>query len=669
MHHEGEADNSALVQLRSKLSGGLAKLRLNKTQLAAQARLGRTTVSEAFQDGGPVPSEHTVAALAAALKLPVDDLLELRQSAARATGGAAAPAHGSGPGRPIGQWDPHALEVHPAGPDATVAADTDVPAVRVLPGYVRRGHDQVLAEAVADAGAGRSRMLVLVGASSTGKTRACWEAVLPLAALGWRLWHPFDPTRAEAALEDLSRVAPRTVVWLNEAQHYLGDGAVGERIAAAVHHLLTSPERGPVLVLGTFWPDYVRKYADLPVTGRADPHSRVRELLAGRTLSVPESFDAAALTKAAVLAQHGDPLLADALTRASTDGRIAQDLAGAPELLNRYRYATRAARALLDAAMDARRLGVGLHLPQAFLTHAVSDYLTETDHDLLTEDWAEQSFAELARLVHGKQAPLRQIRPRPQRQAPAPTQAADAPVLQPRGPMHRLADYLEQHGNATRRRLCPPASFWHAALTHCTSPDDLHRLANAAEARCRLQWAHHLRLHAIDAGSTQAMKDLARSRQEEGDREGAEALARQAADAGSPDALVDLARQREWAGDEEGAEVLYRQAANAGHTGALGALGPVGGGTGSGLSRDGRVGHQQAAGCQCGEAAGVGSQRGEDRSTFCLGQAALECLASFDELPQERGTSRDHGFLPASSLSGPPPGSPIRSQPSVPEAS
>lgn len=66
-------------------------------------------------------------------------------------------------------------------------------------------------------------MVVLVGTSSTGKTRACWEAVQPLADKGWRLWHPFDLTRADAALEDLKkRVQPRTVVWLNEAQHYFG---------------------------------------------------------------------------------------------------------------------------------------------------------------------------------------------------------------------------------------------------------------------------------------------------------------------------------------------------------------------------------------------------------------------------------------------------------------
>ncbi|MFB7506143.1 hypothetical protein ACFC0P_22110, partial [Streptomyces broussonetiae] len=224
-------------------------------------------------------------------------------------------------------------------------------------------------------------MLVLVGASSTGKTRACWEAVHPLAAEGWRLWHPHDPTRAEAALADLDRAAPRTVVWLNEAQHYLGHPQAGERIAAALHTLLTHPDRGPVLVLGTLWPEYADTYTALPLPGDPDPHSRVREILTGRTLTVPDTFDREALHAATALAQGGDRFMADALTRAHAHGRLAQDLAGAPELLRRYEHGTPPTKALLEAAMDARRLGVGLHLPQSFLTDAAADYLSDHDYD------------------------------------------------------------------------------------------------------------------------------------------------------------------------------------------------------------------------------------------------------------------------------------------------
>ncbi|MFE0005236.1 helix-turn-helix domain-containing protein [Streptomyces erythrochromogenes] len=563
MHDEYDGQNAALTELRERLTAGMAHMRLNQTDLATRAGLGRTTVSEALSPAKPAPSPQTVAALARALRLPAEELVELRRSAVEDTGGGV----WSVPGRSIGEWDPHDLEVHPAGD----ASGPGWSGARTMPGYVRREHDRVLAGVVADAAAGRSRAVVLVGGSSTGKTRTCWEAVQPLAAQGWRLWHPFDPTRAQDALEDLPRVAPRTVVWLNEAQHYLGDRTAGEQIAAAVHQLLVTAESGPVLVLGTLWPEYAAQYTALPAPGGEDPHSRVRELLAGRVITVPESFDAPALAAAAALAEGGDRLLADALGRAGTEGRVTQDLAGAPELLNRYRHASPAAAAVLEVAMDARRLGVGLHLPQAFLTDAATEYLTDTDHDQLTDDWAEQAFAELATLVHGKQAPLRRATPRAPKRPPIPfpSPAAHAPAPSTDGPVSRLADYLEQHGRTSRRDLCPPASFWHAAHTHLTDPDDLDNLTQAAGERHRLQWAHSLRHRAANHGSIGALDHLADMREKAGDRDGAEALARQAAALGNSEALLQLARTREKAGDRDGAEALARQAADHGDSDAL----------------------------------------------------------------------------------------------------
>ncbi|MEU6393573.1 hypothetical protein [Streptomyces sp. NPDC046939] len=493
--------------------------------------------------------------------------MELQALHRRATGnGKSGSTERLGPGRLIDQWEPHDLEVHPAG--IPEHADTlPRPGERVLSGYVRRGHDRALGNAVQDVMVGRSRMVVLVGSSSTGKTRACWESVQPLADQAWRLWHP-DPTQTEAMLQDLRRVQPRTVIWLNEAQHYLRD----ERVAQAVRDLLTDPERGPVLVLATLWPEHAHQYMTIPAPGQEDPHHRARALLAGRTVTVPEVFDARALAAAATLALAGDRLLADALTRARTHGRLAQDLAGAPELLTRYQQATPAAKALLDAAMDARRLGVGPHLPHAFLADAASDYLDQTDYDQLTNDWAEKAFTELAAPVHGKQAPLSPTTPRPRRRPPAPTPAAPPPSSPPTGQIYRLADYLEQHGTTTRARLCPPISFWHAAHTHLTHPDDLDNLVRAAETRHRLQWAHHLRHRAAAQGSTTALRVTALAQEKAGDREGAERLAWQAIEHNSAHALAALAEWREEAGDRESAETLAQQAADHGYTDVLRAL-------------------------------------------------------------------------------------------------
>lgn len=103
-----------------------------------------------------------------------------------------------------------ALQVHPAIEDG---AGSDAP---FLTPYAARAHDDQLRELVEAAAAGSSGLAVLVGTSSTGKTRACWEAVghLELVAPGqWRLWRPSLHdlvTRLEQPDTDLRR----TVLWL-----------------------------------------------------------------------------------------------------------------------------------------------------------------------------------------------------------------------------------------------------------------------------------------------------------------------------------------------------------------------------------------------------------------------------------------------------------------------
>ncbi|WP_386433310.1 hypothetical protein [Streptomyces polygonati] len=463
----------------------------------------------------------------------------------------------TGPGLPIGWSDPHDLEVHPAGEHRY--AGGGIP----LPAYVNRAHDVLLAEAVDAVRAGARRMVVLVGDSSTGKTRACWEALRPLAEDGWRVWHPYSPGRAEAALEGLHRVAPRTVVWLNETQHYLGGPDTGERIAAALHDVLNGPQFTSVLVLGTLWPDYAKNFTALPAPGRPDPQSRVRELLAGRLVDVPRTFDDVALREARRLADS-DALLAGALTRASRDGRVTQDLAGAPALLQRYEQASPHARAVLEAAMDARRLGVGERLPRDFVTAAAVGYLGDDEYDRLADDWQDEAFAELAVEVHGKRAPLGPSAPRPAYEPPG---AGSARPSAP--PAVRIAEYLHQHGLTVRRDQCPPASFWHAAHQHLGRADDLLALADAAYIRVRHRWANALYARAAEAGSGVARIMVARALERSGDLAGAAALYAPDADRGDPYALLALAYLRETLDGPRGPDDLYMRAADAGNDTAL----------------------------------------------------------------------------------------------------
>ncbi|MCF2533001.1 transcriptional regulator [Yinghuangia soli] len=395
-------------------------------------------------------------------------------------------------GSPIDSWDPVKLELHravrpPRPRDGSALPDAPE---STLPAYVFREHDRELAEVVEGAIAGRSGMAVLVGTSATGKTRACWEAVQSLAVHGWRLWHPFDPTRADAAYADIPRVAPKTVVWLNEAQHYLGHDAYGERIASRLHTLLLGP--GPVLVLGTLWPEYADRYKTVPGPGAPDPHTRVRALLkAYNVLHVPDVFDEAALGAARELAARGDAQLAHVLDHRH-ENRITQGLAGAPELLATYKSASPGTRAILDAAVDARRMGMGLHVPGAFLEAAAEGYFTEPEWDALEDHWFEDALAAAVRPVLGgsSPSPLRRVRHRPDRPD---RRSGPGLLVSGRPAVYRLEDYLEQHGRQIREDLFPPESFWAAAEAHLgDQADDILALANAAMRHWRLYWANRL---------------------------------------------------------------------------------------------------------------------------------------------------------------------------------
>ncbi len=403
-------------------------------------------------------------------------------------------------GRPLAKVrDPFALEVH-----RPVQPEDAPPGLSLLPPYVMREHDQVLAQVVRAAAGGRSGIAVLVGESSTGKTRACWQALALLRDQDppWRLWHPIDPSRPDAALAELPGIGPRTVVWLNEAQFYLdpAEAGLGERVAAGLRELLRDPGRAPVLVLATLWPWFWDTLTARPPNGD-DHHAQARELLAGHDNTVP-----AALTPAQVRHLTGaeDPRLALAAAAAEEDGQVFQFLAGAPELLARYRNAPPAAAALIPAAMDARRLGMGVGLPQAFLEAAAPGYLTDDQWDALGEEWLEQALAYTAVSCKGARGPLTRIRPRPASRAAR--DRGDQPASMPAaaGPLYRLADYLDQHGRRTRQDQLEPPSLWDAFTTHAASASSLITFGLTAQDRGLYRHAVALWTAAATLGSTTA---------------------------------------------------------------------------------------------------------------------------------------------------------------------
>jgi hypothetical protein len=404
--------------------------------------------------------------------------------------------------------DPFSLEVHRPINVHTGSAPAELP---VLPPYIRREHDMHLTRLVAKASTGSSAIGVLVGESSTGKTRACWEAIQPLPP-HWRVWHPIFPERSKGLLAELGRVGPNTVVWLNEAQLYLltTDPHVGEQAAAGVAELLRDPARSPVLVLGTIWPGYWDQ-----LTRRAsnrvgpDPHASARMLLEGTAIRVPDRFDGPALSALSSIAEQ-DPRLADVAVQAA-DGQVTQFLAGAPALLERYRTAPAAARAVIHAAMDALRLGMRPTLACAFLEAAAPAYLTEAEWNSAGEDWLEQALAYTAAPCKGVLGPLTRIRPRPAGRDKTRHGTSGEPGTQTASladgkdrPIYRLADYLDQHGRRHRNDKVPPEGFWAAAIDHA-DPGDQIALGDAARGRGLLRQAAQLYKYAAARGDSVAL--------------------------------------------------------------------------------------------------------------------------------------------------------------------
>ncbi|MFJ4931617.1 hypothetical protein [Streptomyces sp. NPDC088736] len=401
-----------------------------------------------------------------------------------------------GAGRPIGELRGDLRLVLDAGLGVHSSLDTDDARDRfgILPAYIPRDHDARLKTVVDAAKAGRSAIAVLVGGSSTGKTRTLWEAVSKLPS-DWRLWHPLSPTAPSAALAALPEIAPKTVVWLNEAQNYLEPAPLGEQVAAGLRELLNDPSRAPVLILGTLWPEHWNTLTTTTV------HAGARALLAAHKIDVPETFTPADLASLETTAD-GDPRLTQA-TQHADDARITQYLAGVPYLLDRYGTAGGATRAVIECAMDARRLGAGLHLPLDWLASAAPGYLTDTECNALDADWLTKALAyvtEPCNGIPGILTPVNTRGPRNQRTRRCPDQS-------PQGPHYLLTDYLDQHGRHHRDREIPPVDFWTAAATHA-HPTDLATLGQRARTRGLYRDAAQLLKHAAFHGDTRAAVDL-----------------------------------------------------------------------------------------------------------------------------------------------------------------
>lgn len=384
--------------------------------------------------------------------------------------------------RQAGQRTPSELGVHPAiggGP---------------LPVYVRRPHDDRL-RAVLGPENEYSRLVVVRGEALTGTSRAVYEAVTQVLA-DWTLEDLPSTAALAARLE--APVPARTVLWLGDLRHH-ADADGGAAVLGRVDNVLEG--EGPVVAIATIWPGYWDSYTAAAATGRgaADPAAAAGRLLAplnvlaeydpdsldpsyGGVVDVPDRFTAAELTAAA---GAGDPVLAAAVAAAGPAGQVAQYLAGARELLDRYNGpgADPCGQAVITAAMDAVRLGHAGPLPADLLRDAAVGYLAGRPGPAGGWD------AALAWATGAGSGPALR---------PVPSDAGSGPVG------YRVAGYLDQHGRRTRGDQLGPATLWDALTARATGSSDLDRLARAAQDRGLYRHAAALWTAAAAGGRTGA---------------------------------------------------------------------------------------------------------------------------------------------------------------------
>ncbi|MFG2043687.1 hypothetical protein [Dactylosporangium sp. NPDC048998] len=425
---------------------------------------------------------------------------------------------GRRPGVPVGDADPFAFGIH------------RVEGWQALPAYVRRPHDDAVARVVDAARAGASRVMALVGTPCSGRSRTAWEAVRTLPSL-WRIWRPDESTPGGDVVTGLVAAGPYTVVWLTDAAPLLDAeaGPSGPPLVAAVRALIEDPGRAPVLVMLALWPQHWTRLTAPPLPGDPDRHAATRSLLRELGIVVPDTFTAA---QAAAVNAGADPVLHRAAAEAG-DGRITQALAGVPGMLHRYERAPAAARAVLDAAVDARRFGFPPWLRAAFLLAAAAD------EPAAALDYATAAAGGAALLV------------------------VDEPAGPPAGRRYRLAEAVYHAAAAQRAAVFPPARFWNA-LAAVTDPGTLLAAGAHAERRGRLARAVEAYRLAAEHGHADAMVRLAMLRERAGDHRGAGRLAIRAAGLGAGSALELLAVRADESGGTGRAEALARAAAAAG---------------------------------------------------------------------------------------------------------
>ncbi|MFJ1758298.1 hypothetical protein [Kitasatospora sp. NPDC088134] len=246
-------------------------------------------------------------------------------------------------------------------------------------------------------------------------------------------------------------------------------------------------------------------------------------------------------------------------------------------LLSRYRAAPPAARALVDAGVDAMRLGHGPALPAVLLVAAAPHYLTDSERGALGAGWVAEAMVYLRRAVPGTGTLLTVDRTPGGATAPPGRGSAPDPDRDPvpgedaRDDRRvRLAEALARQSVREREREGRPVppGLWDCLVRHA-DPADRAALARAAAGRGYTRTAIALCASAVEAGEAGALSVGAAMLAEAGRVAEAVDWYGAAADLGVPEAPMRAAKLLEQAGQDGQAVEWLDRAGRAGDADAL----------------------------------------------------------------------------------------------------
>ncbi|MEU8166836.1 hypothetical protein AB0B97_10010 [Micromonospora sp. NPDC049004] len=332
--------------------------------------------------------------------------------------------------------------------------------------------------------------LLLVGNSSVGKTRLLYEASRMMLPDFTLLAPDLGDGELINAIADADFDLPPMIIWLDELQRFLEGPyltAGHTPIAAtAIRKLLEAPS--PVVIVSTLWPEYARQLRSTEFDATHGFHRprypSALDVLESRRLTEIslDSFTLAERGEAARLAV-ADPRLLLALE--NPDYNVTEALSGALEIVRRYERGTKEQRAIVDAAVDARRLGIQGPLSAKLLLDASRAYLPGHYPD---DSWFLVNLDDLTSAA------------RPQDRATAPINAITSPD---RRTMlgYSVTDFLLQRLSRQRAGQAVPRLAWEALTANIAGPYDQMRLADSAYEKGMAFHAESLYRKLTDAGT------------------------------------------------------------------------------------------------------------------------------------------------------------------------